>query len=180
MFVGSGALALGIALGQRHFAAFVDFRDMPPGVNTDSSLVVTLGIAALAPLFASALIMVLDAPPHAWYRGPVNSRILRSFGKYSYGIYVLHVILLVCVVQALERFMPVGFQELPGAAQKLISGACVLVLSFVVAFISYHLFERHFLRLKRFFEYQSPVAKPAAVLQPPHRPRTLMQHPQGR
>jgi peptidoglycan/LPS O-acetylase OafA/YrhL len=170
MFVGSGALALGIALGQRHFAAFVDFRHIQPPVSTDSSLVVTLGIAALAPFFASALIMVLDAPSHAWYRRAVNSWILRSFGKYSYGIYVLHVIVLVCLVLALERFMPVGFQELPGATQKLITGACMLVLSFVVAFISYHLFERHFLRLKQFFEYRSPVAKPVAMSQPAPRP----------
>jgi peptidoglycan/LPS O-acetylase OafA/YrhL len=168
IFFGSGALALGIALGQRHFAAFVDFRRIqsPVPVSTDSSLVVTLGIAALAPFFASALIMVLDAPSHAWYRHAVNSRILRSFGKYSYGIYVLHVIVLVGVVQVLERFMPVGFQKLPGANQKLIAGGCTLVSSFVVAFISYHLFERHFLRLKQFFEYRSPVAKTAAMSQP--------------
>jgi peptidoglycan/LPS O-acetylase OafA/YrhL len=167
IFVGSGALTLGVALGQRHFAAFVDFRDIPPHVSTDSSLVVTLGIAALGPFFASALIMVLDAPSHAWYRRAVDCRILRSFGKYSYGIYVLPVIVLVCVVVALERYMPVGFQELPGATQKLIAGACILVSSFGVGFISYHLFERHFLRLKQFFEYQSPVARTAKTAKPP-------------
>ena len=48
----------GIAFGQRHFLPEVDVRDVHSGqVAVDASLVVTVGIAALAVLFAGLIVV---------------------------------------------------------------------------------------------------------------------------
>ena len=64
---------------------------------------------------------------------------LRAYGKYSYGIYVLHVLLLPFFVFLHPLLGSVGF------------ALYICVLSLVAGWLSWHLYEVHFLRLKRFF-----------------------------
>ena len=45
----------------------------------------------------------------------------------------------------------------PTFIAKPVTVVWVLGASFVAAWLSYHLFEKHFLRLKRFFEYREPA-----------------------
>jgi peptidoglycan/LPS O-acetylase OafA/YrhL len=79
---------------------------------------------------------------------------LRFFGKYSYGLYIIHGLL-----------SPVLFARLPdtlfiAATHSVVMGvfACVIVRiasCTVAAFLSWHLFEKRFLRLKRYFRKDS-------------------------
>ncbi len=71
---------------------------------------------------------------------------LRSAGKYSYAMYVWHLpIVRLAGPRTLAAVKPLGF------AYPIAYTIVIVMLSFGAAWISYHLFEKHFLRLKRYF-----------------------------
>jgi peptidoglycan/LPS O-acetylase OafA/YrhL len=82
-----------------------------------------------------------------------RTRILRFFGKYSYGMYIYHVL-----------FFPVVCNLLPPMQRLLHSRAwggvayvlVILGLTCIVSVLSYQLYERHWLRLKSRFGYGKP------------------------
>lgn len=84
-----------------------------------------------------------------WHRF-LSTRPLRQIGKYSYGMYVIH--------KPLHDFFSVRVLKALGAhTEGMILNATlhlagVTLVSFVLAWLSYHLFEVHFLNLKRYFE----------------------------
>lgn len=91
---------------------------------------------------------------------------LRKLGKYSYALYLLHIPLRNVVI---ERIFPGG--NLPTVFGSQIPAQLLLILgaigvTYVVALLSWNLFERHFLTLKRYFEYRKPKAPAPAELQP--------------
>jgi len=55
------------------------------------------------------------------------------------------------------------WSRVPAFIAKPVAVIWVSAASFVVAWLSYHLYEKHFLRLKRFFEYHQPVHPEAMV-----------------
>jgi peptidoglycan/LPS O-acetylase OafA/YrhL len=77
---------------------------------------------------------------------------LRFFGKYSYGIYVLHVIILG------ELLLPLRGAIAHFTDSKLLAvvggGVICLALAVFAAWLSYNLYEKPFLRLKHFFNYK--------------------------
>ncbi len=80
---------------------------------------------------------------------------LRSLGKYSYAMYVFHKPLHDLVGRPLLAKLRVDMAHSLIAELLYISGSVVVL--YALALLSYHLFEKHFLNLKRFF-----VAKPAS------------------
>jgi peptidoglycan/LPS O-acetylase OafA/YrhL len=75
---------------------------------------------------------------------------LRWCGKYSYAMYVFHPVVFWCIM--IQRPKMTLFQThlnlyLAGEAALLFATVCL------VSWASWHLFEKHFLKLKRFFEY---------------------------
>jgi peptidoglycan/LPS O-acetylase OafA/YrhL len=78
---------------------------------------------------------------------------MRWLGKYSYGIYVLHVIIFVYLEEAIRDAIRVHLTQNKGAIVVL-TGLLVFILSITAAYLSYNLYERRFLRLKRFFDYR--------------------------
>jgi peptidoglycan/LPS O-acetylase OafA/YrhL len=77
---------------------------------------------------------------------------LRFFGKYSYGLYVLHLI----VLGLIEPPFRLRFREMhvSNGLAILSVGLFGLIVSMAAAYLSYQLYERPFLRLKRFFDYR--------------------------
>jgi peptidoglycan/LPS O-acetylase OafA/YrhL len=135
---------LGIAFGQRHFLPDVDFRREHAVV--DSSLVLTVGIAALAVFFSGLIVLAVDAAEGSRRRRLLERNGLRAIGKYSYATYVFHSLILLATVQLLSPL-----SHAPVFIAKPVAVIGVLAASFVAAWLSYHLYEKHFLRLKRFF-----------------------------
>jgi peptidoglycan/LPS O-acetylase OafA/YrhL len=93
-------------------------------------------------------------------------RPLRSIGRYSYAIYVFHLLVmrylhLLASSIILPRLRQVhGVERIPSLAASIFAlGAC-LGTSYLLAVVSWHLFEKHFLRMKKYFPYQvgSPVS----------------------
>ncbi len=81
-----------------------------------------------------------------------SSRFLRFFGKYSYGLYVLHMTFLPLLTRTIHSY----FLALTGSKAIAVAGnaVCVIAISCAAAWISFHGYEKRFLRLKRYFEYQ--------------------------
>jgi peptidoglycan/LPS O-acetylase OafA/YrhL len=77
---------------------------------------------------------------------------LRSCGRYSYAMYIFHNLLhkLVGEPRLLARFG----EHLP-APTVFVYAIAVLAVSYLLGLASYHLLEKHFLRLKRLFETRS-------------------------
>ena len=82
--------------------------------------------------------------------------ILRFLGKYSYGIYVLHVPICTLVLFPAREFLR-SLTHSKGVAVAG-AGAFGITLSVAVAVVCFHVLENPFLRLKRFFEYESKVS----------------------
>jgi peptidoglycan/LPS O-acetylase OafA/YrhL len=168
---------LGMAMGQRHFLDSIDFRGSKlPGV--DSSVVLSFGLSALAVLFAGLIVLCLSAPAAAAGESPSDqvpwrvrlfgNRILRALGLYSYAIYILHP-LVVTLARAALNALGVGMPSSPWLAlpARLLAAAFVLAVTAGLGYLSYHLFEKHFLSLKRFFP---PARRPVTTPQKPARP----------
>lgn len=80
---------------------------------------------------------------------------LRSLGKYSYGIYVLHLILFSYIQSPLKNAIASHLTSNKGVGVML-AGIVTFPISFLAAYLSYQLYEKRFLRLKRFFDYRTP------------------------
>lgn len=76
---------------------------------------------------------------------------LRFLGKYSYGLYVLHVLVLSAIA------LPLRAALLGATHSKAVAvvgaGLTCFAISIVAAYASYHLYEKHFLNLKHRFDY---------------------------
>lgn len=110
------------------------------------------GYSLLALFYGSVLSMAVTSPPSRWKRflegGP-----LRMLGRYSYGMYLLHVPVSVLVERAgitPKVIAPVMGSMLPGQLAFTIT---VTAASIVVGAASWHLFESRVLSLKRHFAY---------------------------
>ena len=81
-------------------------------------------------------------------------RPLRSLGKYSYGIYVLHIPLFAYLQSPLKKVIAMQLTPNKGVA-VILTGCAVFLISVGAAQLSYELYEKRFLRLKRFFDYRT-------------------------
>jgi len=76
---------------------------------------------------------------------------LRSLGKYSYGLYVLHVLVLSAIALPLRAALLRATHS--KAAAVVGAGLTCFAISIVAAYASYQLYEKHFLKLKHHFDY---------------------------
>ncbi len=121
--------------------------------------------AAASFTFAALLVMAVAAPPAAGIATLFSSRFLRTFGKYSYGLYVVN--------------QPIAFS--PGNvrlrawltahlhsewAEAILYAVMGVGLSFAVAWLSWHLLEKRMLKLKRYFETAPKLPSAAGVALP--------------
>ena len=108
----------------------------------------TIGYSALALGFGFLILEVVDpSRPAGWLRRLCEARVLGFFGKYSYGMYVLH-----WPIHRLGQVWLTGW-VLGGTpttrpAQLVAYIAANLVVSTVAAVVAWHLVERRFLALK--------------------------------
>lgn len=94
------------------------------------------------------LVVAIDPVQPRWARTFLNLAPLRMLGRYSYGLYVVHVV----VDEACRRGVPsIGLPifESWTALGTILTVGLRLTLSMGLAYLSYHAFEKWFLRLKR-------------------------------
>jgi peptidoglycan/LPS O-acetylase OafA/YrhL len=113
-----------------------------------------LKYTVLALFFGGVLALCVGAPRTGVVGRFWSNPVLRFFGKYSYGLYVFHYALRpACnaLFPADELSTLLGSRLLGVLAYAVLAGA----LSVGAAWLSWHLYEKHFLKLKRYFAYSA-------------------------
>jgi peptidoglycan/LPS O-acetylase OafA/YrhL len=121
----------------------------------------TLFVYPLLAIFFTC-ILLRTIKPGTFLSWMGRTRFLSFFGKYSYGMYVYHVL-----------FFPMESRLLLAPLQRLVHSKTwggvlyvleMLVLTCIVSVLSYQLYERHWLKLKSRFSYTKPkTAAPALI-----------------
>jgi len=122
--------------------------------NYSDTLIVTVGITLLTMLFGSVVALAVASPATSGIVRFFNLGPLRTFGKFSYGLYVFHAALLPFTLW----MAPIG--QLTAWTHSRAMATCVIaalgfIISWAAAFLSWHLYEKRFIALKKFFEYRS-------------------------
>jgi peptidoglycan/LPS O-acetylase OafA/YrhL len=146
-----GAIVSGLAL------VAVGIWRKKQDVNDITTL--TFGFTLLAVFAGSILALALKPSGSSRWVDLLELRPLRLLGKYSYAMYVLHM----WVIVALDRRFSLGWFVAHTRAEALgvvLHAAAFCGATFAVGFLSWHLYEKHFLKAKRFFPDRAPA--PAA------------------
>jgi peptidoglycan/LPS O-acetylase OafA/YrhL len=115
----------------------------------------TLGFSLIGIGSASLVAMALRSGSFA--QRVFTFSVLRFFGRYSYGLYVFHYSVEGFFGAPLYTFFfeHVHVRGISG----LLSSGTVLAASLVLAMLSYHLYEVHFLKLKKYFSYSGSAKR---------------------
>ena len=112
-------------------------------------------------LIGSFMGIMLTSGPEGMLNRLFSVHALRAIGKYSYAMYVFHLIYLPIQV----RYLP--FSLFAGLLHSALLGlpayyASAVGVAFCLALCSYHLYEKHFLKLKKYFPERvaGPIASP--------------------
>lgn len=120
----------------------------------------TLGLSALALLYGALIVRAITTDPGSLLYRIGTHPVLTTFGKYSYAIYIVHYQLMLLLLYRVREAggMPLVYgMDWPSRTFMVFIGAS---MSLTVAWLSWHIWERQFLRLKRFFPYGRPASAP--------------------
>lgn len=126
---------------------------------------ITVGTALFALLYGSLLVLTAAAAKGSLFHWTFTHPIFRILGKYSYAIYLLHLPIMILTAEWVfkpDRFR-IGPTILPGL---ILFSAVTWTLAVLVAWISWHVLEKHFLKLKDYFPTGGKPAIAAAVPAP--------------
>jgi peptidoglycan/LPS O-acetylase OafA/YrhL len=127
------------------------------GLANDTWPMLTLGMASVSVIAASAILELGAGSERGMLRAAFENRALRWLGKYSYALYVLHV--LVMGVFAYAKVFPFLRALMPEVLAYATYMVLIASLSLVAARLSWTLIESPFLRLKgRFYSYRLGLA----------------------
>jgi peptidoglycan/LPS O-acetylase OafA/YrhL len=128
-------------------------------LHRDDLLTTTLGYSMLAIISAFLVLAAASIKSGTLACRIVANPVLSSLGKYSYGLYVTHMFF----NELFIKFFPwTGLHALLGSYPRAIVAHAVLSIacSWVIAYVCFHAFEKHFLKLKTLFDYRRPVTVP--------------------
>lgn len=138
-----------------------------PRQSWTSLWVQTIGLTAIAIFFAAALVAAVSADASSRWGRFLRAPSLRTFGKYSYALYIFHPLVL-GVLQAngwgAARFASLGVGVQIGV--HLIFTAFATLVTLAVAWLSWNLMEKHFLKLKHRFSTRPKTATAAVPAVP--------------
>lgn len=136
-----------LLLGTITLTALVGWRF---GLAFQDPVIQTIGYLALDVCFAALLALVVAAPASSPLAVACNLAPLRSLGRYSYGLYVYNSIFILCAEGSslLPRLVSWSGSTTLGRLLFIVLAASSTL---AVAWLSWHLLERPFLRLKRYF-----------------------------
>jgi peptidoglycan/LPS O-acetylase OafA/YrhL len=133
--------------------------------SADDRYVEIFGFLALAVLFGGfTTSAVLTSGSGSLLDRLLSNVVLRQFGLYSYAMYLIHLPLRAFIRDRVLK--PQMFNDFPGGplVAQLVFYVVAIALTFAVAAASYHMFEKHVLKLKDVLAPSRPrPATPAAA-----------------
>jgi len=166
--VDSLAIGSGIALLARSSGGFDLMKKLSPYAIVTGILVLLLTLLRAGPAYHRDVLMVtvgFTAVPLAYggvlvlavttagmFNRGLRSSLLRFFGRYSYGLYVIHLPVLILIAKVgvvPDRFLAIASPGLALFAYTVFT----LIVCVGVAWLIYQLYEKRFLLLKRHFVY---------------------------
>jgi peptidoglycan/LPS O-acetylase OafA/YrhL len=145
---------------------FVALHLRPDPAEHFQSLVRAVRYTLVADACGSLLALALSRAPVDGLRRAMSAAPLVFLGRYSYGLYVVHVPIILFVASAgLDaRSLPAWSGSLlPGL---LLFGLVASGLSIACAVVLYHAWEEPFLRLKQHLPYRVPDPRPVVLVVP--------------
>jgi peptidoglycan/LPS O-acetylase OafA/YrhL len=114
-----------------------------------SQLMSTVGYTILAAGY-SALIIILSSKNNSYFNYFFSTKILTNMGKYSYGMYVFGGLLwkYFDLFFSVEKIQLITNSYIASLFIRLFT---IITATYVIAFISYNIYERLFLKLKKHF-----------------------------
>jgi peptidoglycan/LPS O-acetylase OafA/YrhL len=110
----------------------------------------TAGFSLLMACFAALILLAVTAPEGNLLSRALRNRTLRFLGKYSYCLYVVHVMIRAVMVRVVgDPIVVAGTQLIWQLGFIVLCGG----ISIAVALLSWHLMEKRFLALKERFPY---------------------------
>jgi len=119
-------------------------------LSLQDPLMLTAGLTLLALTFGGAIVTSLTWRP---LRLALSNSTLCWFGRYSFGLYVWHLIIIYFLFQPFVREKFLGSD--PQTAAVLLYMLFTVALILAVSVLSYHCWEMPFLNLKRYFPRNS-------------------------
>jgi peptidoglycan/LPS O-acetylase OafA/YrhL len=124
------------------------------GFDVSSFVVATVGHSWLACLFGSLLVIALTSTRERRVRKWLECRLFTFFGRYSYALYVFHhpILFFMPAFLSFASFPTLYGSQLPARLSYILLMTSISVL---IAAVSWQIFEKPFLKLKRFFPLTS-------------------------
>lgn len=111
-----------------------------------NKVISSIGYTIFSIFFTFLLFSLLNATRESFVSRFFNNTVMRFFGKYSYAMYIVHFPLIAFIyANYLENF------NCKPMTKVLILFVTNIILTSVISWLIYHLIEKHFLSLKRFF-----------------------------
>ncbi len=129
-------------------------------------MVLPVRAALVLMLLACFVVWALIAPERSVTSRLLCSRFMGVLGTYSYGLYVYHHFISYYLTSNGTDVALAGWLGSHGAAVAL-QATLGASASFALAYLSYELFEKRFLRLKRWFDTPGKRRRPRASMSPP-------------
>jgi peptidoglycan/LPS O-acetylase OafA/YrhL len=135
---------------------------------------------ALGALFAAVILLAVVAKPASLLHRVLAFPTLRVLGRYSYAMYLFHQPLILALIGlglTTAVLPPIAGSAWPGAVAFAL---LAITVSFVAALVSWHLLEKHCLRLKGRFPYGvSPAPHGTSVASRPHAGPPRLREPES-
>jgi peptidoglycan/LPS O-acetylase OafA/YrhL len=107
---------------------------------------------------ASTALIAMSLRPNSFTARTMQLKLLRFLGRYSYGIYIFHMLVFALVSISIRPFMVSHIRS--KALYHLVLMVTILLITIPVAVLSFEFYERPFLKLKRqFSDLNSPAAQ---------------------
>jgi peptidoglycan/LPS O-acetylase OafA/YrhL len=142
-------------------------------MHYESRIVHSVGFTGLALFFGALLVLTVNAPPRGLLGRAFAHPGLTLFGRYSYALYLFNLPVRVVLQHTLftRHWLPrVAGSQLP---EQVGFGLLMTGTTLAAALVSWHLYEKHFLKLKKYFPTDRQPA-PVTV-----RPRPTLGTPGG-
>lgn len=115
------------------------------------NLPLILGSYTTAGLFSASLIAIfITYPSQNILRRIFQNPILTFLGKYSYSMYIFHIAVILILLDVFLR------STLRGWIAFILFPLTTYIITVLIALLTWNLFEKHMLALKKYFEYKNP------------------------